>query len=224
MFLRSGKRSPAALAGLFLVAVGLVVWSTSVPRPVNRVREVGARLDLDGAKIRGNQYAKLVVIEFSDFTCRFCGLFAREVQPGLLRDFVDTGLVQWAFRHLALGDGEARLPAHAAECAAEQGAFWRMHDVLFKVHPGLSTSELNSHAGLLGLNLPRFQSCLGSWKADILTRDVEIAESLSITGTPTFAFGRRSTTGSITLERVVRGIMSGPVFSEVIAHLLRETQ
>ena len=49
----------------------------------------------------------------------------------LLADFGD---VRYVWRHLPLNDvhPRAQLAAEAAEAAAEQGAFWEMHDLLFE--------------------------------------------------------------------------------------------
>ena len=46
--------------------------------------------------------------------------------------------------------------AHAAEAAAEQGAFWPMHDALFADQGRLEDPHLWARAERLGLDLARF--------------------------------------------------------------------
>src|ERR671931_2521904 len=88
-------------------------------------------LDVDPERdhIRGPaEGAPVTVVEYGDFECPFCGQ-AESVVRELLRDFAD---VRYVWRHLPLNDvhPRAQLAAEASEAAAEQGAFWEMHDLL----------------------------------------------------------------------------------------------
>ena len=68
------------------------------------------------------------MVEYGDFECPYCGQ-AEPVVRELLADFGD---VRYVWRHLPLTDvhPHAQLAAEAAEAAADQGAFWEMHDLL----------------------------------------------------------------------------------------------
>jgi protein-disulfide isomerase len=218
-------KHPATWAALVVAAVGAMVWTIAVRRPPSPVSRTGVILDLDGAKTRGNRFAKLVVVEFSNFRCTYCAQFAKQVQPTLVREYVDTGRVLWAFRHVVSRNSDMRLPAAAAECAADQEAFWPMHDALFKAPSNVSRPELIGHAERLGLDSHEFQQCLGSLEPEKrLNRDGQIASRLGIAGTPTFVFGVRSASGTVTIERVVAGAMSGAVFQAIASFLLGEAQ
>lgn len=102
--------------------------------------EEGLQPDLEnpGHTLAGDQYkgdlnAPIVVVEFSDFQCPACARHSNDVQPILDETFVDSGAVRWVFKHLPLKEHEfAPVSASAAECAAEQGAFWEMHDLLYQ--------------------------------------------------------------------------------------------
>lgn len=93
---------------------------------------------LAGDQYKGNVDAPIVVVEFSDFQCPACARHSTDVQPILDRTFVlsdtqDANNIRWVFKHLPLREHEfAPVSAAAAECAAEQGAFWEMHDLLFE--------------------------------------------------------------------------------------------
>jgi predicted DsbA family dithiol-disulfide isomerase len=65
-------------------------------------------------------------------------------------------------RHLPLSDvhPEAQTAAEAAEAAAEQGAFWQMHDLLFDHQDALRPRDLVRYAGRLGLDVDRFREAL----------------------------------------------------------------
>ncbi|MGP8032903.1 MAG: DsbA family protein, partial [Steroidobacteraceae bacterium] len=61
-------------------------------------------------------------------------------------------------RHFPLEEAhhEALNAAEAAECAAEQGKFWEMHDLLFANQDRLKEKHLHGYAERLGLDLARF--------------------------------------------------------------------
>jgi hypothetical protein len=89
-----------------------------------------------------------------------------------LRDLVRSRPdVSLAFRHFPLDTScnphlqhsmhpDACLAACAAECAAQQGRFWEYHDVLFANHEHLERDNLFRFARELGLDIPRFRTCL----------------------------------------------------------------
>lgn len=71
-----------------------------------------------------------------------------------------------AYRYFPLEVHERAFPAAiAAECAAEQGAFWAYHDKLFTEGGDLSDARLIAMAAALNLDRGRFAECLKSQKA-----------------------------------------------------------
>jgi protein-disulfide isomerase len=87
--------------------------------------------------------------------------------------------------------------ALAAFCAGEQEAFWPYHDALF-ASDDLSPEWLGQTAARLGLNLPRFESCLGSEKARAaVLADAQEARRLGINGTPTFVINGKPVSGAV---------------------------
>ena len=100
-------------------------------------------LDVDPERdhIRGPDDAPVTIVEYGDFQCPYCGQ-AEPVIRELLRDFGD---VAYVWRHLPLNDVHlyAQLAAEAGEAAAEQGAFWPMHDLLL-AHQDALTARISS--------------------------------------------------------------------------------
>ena len=64
------------------------------------------------------------------------------------------------FRHFPVRTSHPRAypAAHAAEAAAEQGAFWAMHDALFGDQGRLEDPHLWARAERLGLDVARFDA------------------------------------------------------------------
>src|SRR5207247_3202300 len=117
-------------------------------------------LAVDGGRcrLRGPLDAPVTVVEYGDFECPYCGQ-AEPVVRELLRDFAD---VRYVWRHLPLNDvhPHAQLAAEASEAAAEQGAFWEMHDLLLDHQDALAPNDLIGYAEQLGINVERFTNDL----------------------------------------------------------------
>jgi Na+/H+ antiporter NhaA len=142
-------------------------------------------VDVERDHIRGPIEAPVTVVEYGDFECPYCGQaepFVRE----LLREFGD---VRYVWRHLPLNDvhPQAQLAAEAAEAAAEQDAFWQMHDLLLDHQDALRPADLMGYAEQLGLDVELFSSQLRRHSgANRVAEDVNSADLSGVSGTPTF--------------------------------------
>ncbi|WP_248961526.1 Na+/H+ antiporter NhaA [Sphaerisporangium perillae] len=156
--------------------------------------------------LRGPQDAPVTVVEYGDFECPYCGL-AEPVVRELLADFGD---VQYVWRHLPLNGvhPSAQLAAEASEAAAEQEAFWEMHDLLLTHQGELLLPDLLRYAGQIGLDVHRFRRDLeGRAGAARIAEDVDSADVSGVSGTPTFFVNGRRHHGAYditTLSAAVR--------------------
>jgi protein-disulfide isomerase len=202
-----GDRLEEAKIGILGAVVGasLITWAlTAVLRLLPRGRRVRALLgsaagivdlarpvDPDRDHVRGKPDALVTMVEYGDFECPYCGLAEPAVRE-LLREESD---IRFVWRHLPLDDvhPNARRAARAAEAAAEQGAFWEMHDVLMAHQDALREDDLLGYAQGLGLDTERFAADLHAHhSADRVEEDEASADLSAVTGTPTFFVnGRR---------------------------------
>jgi protein-disulfide isomerase len=142
-------------------------------------------VDPERDHVRGPVDAPVTVLEYGDFECPYCGQ-AEPVVRELLRDFGD---VAYVWRNLPLNDvhPNAQRAAEAAEAAAEQGAFWEMHDLLLEHQEALGFRDLIGYAEQLGLDVERFEDDLRTRTgAGHIARDVDSADLSGVSGTPTF--------------------------------------
>ena len=159
--------------------------------PAEAIVDLAAEVDPERDHIRGSADARVTLVEYGDFECPYCGR-AESVIRELLADFGD---VRYVWRHLPLADvhPHAQRAAEAAEAAAEQGAFWEMHDLLFQHQDALRPSDLEGYARSLGLDAERFNEELRTHDyAARVADDVDSADLSGVSGTPTFFVnGRR---------------------------------
>jgi Na+/H+ antiporter NhaA len=142
-------------------------------------------VDLERDHIRGTVDSPVTVLEYGDFECPYCG----QAEPVLRELLREHGDVAYVWRHLPLNDvhPNAQRAAEAAEAAAEQGAFWEMHDVLLERQDDLTYRDLIGYARELGLDVERFEHDLRTRSgAGRIAQDVDSADLSAVSGTPTF--------------------------------------
>ncbi|ETK34366.1 Na+/H+ antiporter NhaA [Microbispora sp. ATCC PTA-5024] len=168
--------------------------------------DLAAPVDPERDHLRGPRDAPVTVVEYGDFECPYCGQ-AEPIVRELLAGFAD---VRYVWRHLPLHDvhPSAQLAAEAAEAAAEQGAFWEMHDILLQHQGELLVPHLITYAEEIGIDVERFQRDLeGHLGADRIAEDIDSADLSGVSGTPTFFINGRRHNGAYdiaTLSAAVR--------------------
>ncbi len=140
---RSVWRSPLVIvtAAAFLLMAGvlavLIATSSSggAPATISIVQPPATGINeyADGEAI-GPADAPVVLEVYADYQCPWCGRFARETLPGLVRTYVAAGQLRIEERAIAfLGTGspdESLDAAAAAACAAPAGKYWTFADYL----------------------------------------------------------------------------------------------
>jgi Na+/H+ antiporter NhaA len=168
--------------------------------------DLSAPVDPERDHIRGPREAPVTLVEYGDFECPYCGR-AEPIVREVLSDFAD---VRYVWRHLPLSDvhPNAQLAAEAAEAAADQDAFWEMHDLLLDHQGDLRPRDLVGYAEQLGLDVERFRDQLrDNEPARHVAEDVDSADQSGVTGTPTLFINERRHDGAYdveTLEAAVR--------------------
>jgi protein-disulfide isomerase len=168
---------------------------------------------------RGPANAKVVIQEFSDFQCPFCG----RVEPTVKQIFDTYGeKVKFVWRHKPLPmHPDAPLASQAAEEALKQkgnDGFWKMHDLLFQnqsTPDGLKRPALEKYAEQLGLDGEKFKAALdtGAHKAKV-DADSKVGDDAGITGTPAFVIN----------GYFVSGAQPWPKFKKLIDRALNEAK
>ena len=150
-------------------------------------------VSIEGGAVKGDNNAKVTLVEFTDYQCPFCSRYYRDTLPQIVDEYVKTGKVKYVLREFPLESIHpyAFKASEAAQCAGEQGKYWEMHDRLFANQNALTQPQLPGHAEAVGVDAGKFKGCLESGKyAAKVRKDLGDAQKAGATGTPTFYLGR----------------------------------
>jgi protein-disulfide isomerase len=195
-------RVPIALAFLLLA----VASGSCASRTTGSVTDAGVTVDAGDSPSQGPASAKVVVIEFGDFECPYCGAEEPIVEQ-MLSDY--SGRIRFVFKEFPLTSIHpyAELAAQAALAANAQGKFWPYHDLLYANQSALARSDLDSYASSLGLDMTEFDAALDNGTyASAVAADVAQGTSLGVDATPTFFVNGVEVVGAVpysTLQGVI---------------------
>lgn len=171
---------PIAIVIAALIIAGAVIFSNNKgpaapqagqPNQPEVPGEVSVNPVSEADHILGNPDADILVIEYSDFECPFCGKFHPTMER-VMDEYGDDGKVAWVFRHFPLDQihPKARAAAEASECVADlegNQVFWDYSKVLFENSQSLSDEVLKTAAIDLGVDAAKYQSCVDSGKFEV---------------------------------------------------------
>ncbi len=164
------------------------------------------KVDPAGRPARGSESAPVTMIEFSDFQCPYCANLSKTLHQ-VLDDFGKD--VRLVYRQFPLSQihPNAQLAAEASLCAAEQGHFWEMHDLMFKDQKQLTEEYLKADAARLNLDAEGFNQCLNSHRyVANIREDVREGSSLGVSGTPAIFINGRMLSGAQSYDEIAKVI------------------
>jgi len=153
---------------------------------------------LKSTPVRGPADARVVLVEYADYECPYC----QQVQPTLDKLEAEfKGKLAFAYKDMPLPmHPNAPKAAEATRCAEAQGKYWEYHDRLEQTKQ-LEVPALKEAARFLQLNTETFDKCLdsGEQAARVQSYATE-AQTLGVTGTPSFLLNGRFYSGMLSYE------------------------
>ena len=146
----------------------------------------------NGSPILGNPDAPITIVEWGDYQCTYCHAFYKNSKDSLIKEYVDTGKVNFVFRDFPLNGPDSVLAAEASYCANDQGKYWEYHDELYKNWAGEKTgwvnrNSLDQFAVTVGIDAAQFDKCLDDKKYEQKVLDNQkFGERIGINATPSF--------------------------------------
>ncbi|WPF65687.1 MULTISPECIES: DsbA family protein [unclassified Corynebacterium] len=181
--------------------------ATASDDPDAQIKALIERRDADDPRAIGDVDAPVVMVEWTDLRCPFCGLFSREILPVLKEEYVDTGKVRIEFRDVAYFGERSASASAAARAAAKQDKYVEYLQAIYarapeSGHPDLPESELIEVAEEVSVpDMARFKEDM---KDPQLVAEAEEesneARRLGVQGVPFFAVGSTVLTGAQPLD------------------------
>jgi protein-disulfide isomerase len=201
------KRFYLVLAVVAAIGVGAMVFMSqrkAVSIPVNPVVVASDTSGFSGY-ILGSADAPVEVVVYADYQCPACGGFDAVQFPSVRERLIATGRVRWRYRDFPLDNlhPQARLAAHAAACANDQGKYWEMHRFIYEAQNDWAfksdaVSQLRNLAKPLGIDMAQYDACMQSAKyAGRIQASLDEGTKLGVPSTPTFVIGGRRVSGNL---------------------------
>jgi len=206
------KKFYGLFALIAAVGVGFLIWQmnrSSTPAvPVQVTVQPGDTAGFRGY-ILGSDSAKVEVIEYADYQCPACQQFATVEWPYVRDRLVQTGRVRWVYRDFPLSQHQwARLAAHSAACANEQGKYWEYQEAIFATQPDWSASRdagktFRAQVERVGLNAAAWDACMSALKfAGRIQGSADEGLRAGVGSTPSFVIGGRIYAGVLPYDKI----------------------
>ncbi|MCF4005779.1 thioredoxin domain-containing protein [Corynebacterium uropygiale] len=153
--------------------------------------------------------APVVISMFSDYYCPFCLRFNSQVEPQLVKDYVDKGLVRIEWNDVPLHGKDSMAAAKAARAAAAQNKFREYKDALFEKVSTLEKDQKLSKDDYVQLakdvQVPDVEKFTKDATSDRFEKPIaeaqQYAQSIGISGTPSFFVGTQFVSGAQPAEQ-----------------------
>jgi protein-disulfide isomerase len=201
------------IAGLAVVGAIVIYFLMRAPKDVSiPVPATLSAQDTAGFRgyVIGSPDAKVEIVEYADFQCPACGSFDGLQFDVVKRQLIDSGLARFRYRDFPLDQlhPHARLAAHAAACADEQGKFWVMKRVIYDNQATWSATRsagglFRGYAQQSGLDAGKYDACMDSKKyAGRIEASLKEGLTLGVGSTPSFVIGGRMYRGALSSDSI----------------------
>ena len=184
---------------IVLVLVGLIAGAKILGAP----KEV--LINLQTARAKGNPGARVRIIEYVDFQCPPCAYGIKYLKTFFDRHPNDIYL-QARYFPLTGMHHHAMISALYSECAARQGKFWALDDLMMSQQsqwaPLISPQPVfQAMATQVGMDINQLNACLVSDDARrVINDEKSLGQSLGIVSTPTYFINNKMVVGTKSLE------------------------
>jgi protein-disulfide isomerase len=208
------KRFYLLLAAIAVLGLGLLGFLLTRPATVSIPANVTVQTsDTSGFRgyVKGSSTAPVEITEYADYQCPFCQTFATLQMPTIEERLINTGRLRWRYRDFPLNQHPfARVAAHSAACADEQGKFWDQHQRIYEGQSEWAASRnaapiFRKYAAATGLDLSRYDSCMKAGKyAGRIQADQNSGLALGVSSTPTLLANGRLYQGRFDSDAITK--------------------
>jgi protein-disulfide isomerase len=199
--------SAAVFLAIVAVAALIVISANETDGGDTELEDVGlVKRDLKGIPqnglVLGDPAAEVTLYEYGDLQCPVCKAFSEEIVPAVIDSKVRGGEAKIEFRNFTIISQESIPAAAAAIAAGRQGRGWDFVELFYR-NQGLEASGYVTGEFLTGIARGAGVADISRWNRDRksnatlarVKRETEEAQSLGLTGTPSFAVSGPATEG-----------------------------
>lgn len=193
---------------ILLVLVGLTVGAKIYLAPKK------AAINLQMTRAKGNPQARVKIVEFIDFQCPACAYGIGYLKTFFAQHPNDLYL-QVKYFPLTNMHHHAMISALYSECAARQGKFWALDDLMIPQQQQWAQlispdPVFQSMAVQAGINIDQLNSCLESDDArKVINDEKSLGQSLGISSTPTYFINNKMVVGVKSLQDELKTYFPG---------------
>jgi protein-disulfide isomerase len=153
----------------------------------------------ENAPVLGNPDGDVTVIEFFDYNCPYC----RRAKPTIEGLIAADPNVRVVFREFPILGEDSVLAARAALAARAQGMYEEFHWALMALSGRINEAQILKTAQELALDVEQLQADMQSDAVNAhIETSLSLAQSLGITGTPSFVVGETILPGLVDQARL----------------------
>ena len=130
----------------------------------------------------GPKDAKIVLVEFFDFSCGYC----KRLAPAMEAIVAKNKDIKVVFKPITFVAPISKYAAQAAMAAHEQGKFMDLYKAMLGAEERLTEESINAMAEKAGVDMKKFKADVASSKVeDSISGVARLSEKLQIRGVPT---------------------------------------
>ena len=193
MLTRRQSIGAALAAGSALALPGLAAAQDAHPNPMPTALREALERDRN-APVLGNPNGDVTLVEFFDYNCQWCRKLVDDI-PHYIEADPNLRIV---FREWPVFGEGSFYAAQVALASLQQGKYWQTHHALMKMRGRAEPASVDRVIRQVGLDEAKLREDMqGEAVAGHLLRSHELADSMALTGTPTFIAGHEAHFGDI---------------------------
>ena len=153
--------------------------------------------------VGGNPKGKVALVEFFDYNCGYCKRAFPDVMK-MVKSDKDLKLVMKEFPILGPGSVYA---ARAALASRKQGKYWEYHLALMGHEGRIDEGVADQIAEATGLDVKKLKADMEADEVNqIINRNMQLADSLKIQGTPAFIIDETVIPGAVGFDALAAAV------------------
>ena len=157
----------------------------------------------DGDLVGGNPKGKVTVVEFFDYNCAYC----RKAFPDVMKMIGDDNDIRLVMKEFPILGPGSTYAARAALASRKQGKYWQFHIAMMSHDGRIDEATADEVAASVGLDVTKLKADMAANDvSSVIDRNVGLADSLNIQGTPAFIIDETVIPGAIGYDGLVAAV------------------